>query len=83
VVSWSSRSKDSYPIPRPRSSSTASRAAGHRAARTLLGMGYPKVREIEGGLVLWIEEGLPLRNQYGEVKVTDFVEKDPYFPLRD
>jgi 3-mercaptopyruvate sulfurtransferase SseA len=46
-------------------------------------MGYPKVREIEGGLVLWIEEGLPLRNQYGEVKVTDFVEKDPYFPLRD
>jgi 3-mercaptopyruvate sulfurtransferase SseA len=46
-------------------------------------MGYPKVREIEGGLVLWIEEGLPLRNQYSEVKVTDFVEKDPYFPLRD
>jgi rhodanese-related sulfurtransferase len=56
---------------------------GSAAARTLLEMGYRNVKDLEGGLGRWIKGGLPLRNQYGEFTVTDYVDKDPYVPIRD
>jgi rhodanese-related sulfurtransferase len=56
---------------------------GSVAAITLQDMGYQNVSDLEGGLVSWLKGGLPLRNQYGEIEITDFSDQDPYVPVQD
>ena len=47
------------------------------AAKTLQELGYKKVYSIKGGMKTWVEEGYPVYNLFGEIKVTGFMKRDP------
>jgi len=51
-----------------------------QAVLTLNALGYSNVRDLEGGLAVWINEGFALFNQLGQVQVTELSNASPFEP---